>query len=186
MVPDALYINIVRDGRDVVASAMKRWGAELDIKYILRKARYVPVSDILYYGVRYASHRLRKLLSANNALPTWGPLYDGMKEDVINHSLEEICALQWVNCVDKSTVALAALPSKQVYTVKYETFIKDPESSLLKLSDFIGCSVRAEQIKNAVADVRDQANRAGNMPVEMDTRVAEKLRSMNERLGYQW
>ena len=93
---------------------------------------------------------------------------------------------QWVNCVDKSKVALAALPSKQVYTVKYETFIKDPECSLLKLSDFIGCSVRTEQIKSAVADVRDHANGAGNMPVEMDNRVAEKLRSMNERLGYQW
>ena len=33
VVPDAKFIFITRDGRDVVASAMKRWVSKLDLRY---------------------------------------------------------------------------------------------------------------------------------------------------------
>ena len=46
--PDAKYIVIQRDGLDVVGSALKRWKAPLDFKYIAKKARYVPKTDLLY------------------------------------------------------------------------------------------------------------------------------------------
>ncbi|MEL7430325.1 MAG: sulfotransferase [Pseudomonadota bacterium] len=36
--PDARYINIVRDGRDVTASAMKRWRSSVDWPYMKRIA----------------------------------------------------------------------------------------------------------------------------------------------------
>ena len=40
--PKARFVNIIRDGRDVAASASLRWNAKLDVGYILKKARYVP------------------------------------------------------------------------------------------------------------------------------------------------
>ena len=50
VVPDALFVFLVRDGRDVVASARKRWKAPLDLPYLLAKARFVPLTDVPYYG----------------------------------------------------------------------------------------------------------------------------------------
>ena len=38
ILPEARYIYIVRDGRDATASAMKRWVAQVDLLYLLRKA----------------------------------------------------------------------------------------------------------------------------------------------------
>ena len=39
VVPEAKYIFLVRDGRDVIASARKRWQAPLNIPYLLSKAK---------------------------------------------------------------------------------------------------------------------------------------------------
>lgn len=37
VMPNAKYIFIIRDGRDVIASAMRRWTSNLDLKYTLKK-----------------------------------------------------------------------------------------------------------------------------------------------------
>ena len=41
------YLFIYRDGVDVVQSAMRRWRAPLDFPYTLRKARFVPIKDLV-------------------------------------------------------------------------------------------------------------------------------------------
>ena len=63
VVPDAKYIFIVRDGLDAVGSAMIRWRAELDFVYLLKKARYVPLSDLPYYAFRYFWNRVYRVVS---------------------------------------------------------------------------------------------------------------------------
>ena len=50
VVPDAKYIFIYRDGIDATGSAKERWTAELDIPYILEKVKFVPKTDLPYYG----------------------------------------------------------------------------------------------------------------------------------------
>lgn len=53
VLPEAKYIFIVRDGMDVVGSALQRWTASLDLPYIMRKARYVPL--LIYHIMRYVT-----------------------------------------------------------------------------------------------------------------------------------
>ena len=48
VVPEAKYIFIYRDGIDSTGSAKLRWTAELDIHYILKKVRFVPMMDLPY------------------------------------------------------------------------------------------------------------------------------------------
>ena len=48
---------IVRDGVDAAVSASQRWSAALDLPYLAKKTRYVPVSDLPYYASRYAVAR---------------------------------------------------------------------------------------------------------------------------------
>jgi len=44
--PDAKYIHIVRDGRDLACSAGERWTAKSDLLYIFKKLRFVPARDL--------------------------------------------------------------------------------------------------------------------------------------------
>jgi len=136
IVPGSKYVNIVRDGRDVVASVLERWGASIEPAYILKKARYVPVSDVPYYATRYASHRIKKLVSREKMLPSWGPVYEGMRNDLRDLSVPEVCALQWKNCVEKSCDALAGL-GDDVINIRYEEFVTDPKLHTKAIADFV-------------------------------------------------
>lgn len=157
VVPNAKFIFIVRNGSDVVASAMKRWGADLDIKYIAAKARYVPVSDIPYYGFRYGMHRIRKLFKQGQTLPSWGPVYEGMKDDLASKTLEEVCALQWRHCVEKSEQALSAMNQRNVYQVRYEDFVRDPVEKMGEIVGFLRAGVESEKIAGSVQHVTDKS-----------------------------
>lgn len=137
VIPDAKYIFIVRDGMDVVGSALERWHASLDIPYILRKAKYVPKMDLPYYASRYFLNRLYRLFSGEKRLASWGPVLDDMDKIQINHSLKEVCALQWKACVDNSERDFAALPQDKVFRLKYEDFVREPISEFARLAEFL-------------------------------------------------
>ena len=61
ILPNAKYIFILRNGIDAVYSAMQRWGAKMSLSYTLKKLKYVPLSNIPYYGFNYISNRLYKI-----------------------------------------------------------------------------------------------------------------------------
>ena len=123
---EAKYIFIIRDGVDVVASAMKRWKATLNIPYILQKVRYVPLTDLPYYTLRYLGNRFHLILSKEKRLAFWGPALDDMDSLLADHSLAQICAIQWKQCVDFATASFDKMPEGKVYKVRYEDFVKKP------------------------------------------------------------
>lgn len=148
---DAKYVFIVRDGRDVTLSALKRWKASLDITYILRKARYVPPSDLPYYAGRYLSHRLHRLYSAERRLTSWGPRIAGMDELLRQHPLDEVCMLQWQRSVELAHWTFCLLPTDRVHSLRYEDVVREPRKTLESLTQFLGMEASAEQI-NRIAD----------------------------------
>lgn len=138
--PDAKFVHIIRDGRDVAASAALRWNAKLDVGYILKKARFVPWSDLPYYASKYFGARVFRVVSGKSRLSTWGPKFDGMREAFTNHDLPVGCAIQWKRCVSLAIQQLARLDSRQVLTIKYEEFTADPAQQLQQVGDFLGIS----------------------------------------------
>jgi len=153
VVPDAKYVFIRRDGLDAVGSAMKRWKAELDIPYLARKARFVPVSDLFYYGSRFFWNRIYRVFSKEDRLAFWGPKLDGMDTVLQQHSLDEVCALQWQRCVDKSAAFLETLPPDRWIEVGYETFVTQPVQELQRVIEFMGLEISEEQAGEMVVDV---------------------------------
>lgn len=127
------YIYIKRNPFDVVASMLKRWTAPLDPIYLLKKAKYVPISDLPYSAQNYLQTRLNRFLRRGQALSTWGPRYEGIDSDISKLSLVEVCALQWLNCVRSAEGELSRIALSRIQTVvsvDYEDLVAKPKEIL--------------------------------------------------------
>ena len=187
VLPDAKYIFIRRNGFDAIGSIIKRWKASVDLAYLARKARFVPLSDLPYYAGRYFYNRAYKLLSTEKSLAFWGPRFDAMQELARKYSLEELCALQWKKCVDRALDVLEKMPQHRFIKVEYEDFVHDPEEQLGHLSDWLGISLGPKALKHAVADV--SAHSVGKGYRQLDDSLIDRLspliRDTQKRCGYE-
>ncbi len=168
VLPNACYIHLVRDGRDVAMSAARRWTAPLDFRYILRKARFVPRSDLAHYAVRYFACRMRRLTSFDRRLSSWGPRFDGMDIAHEDHHLLEVCALQWQRCVDRADEAFREIPSARVRHFYYEDFVLDPATCLRSVGSFLGIPISPRFSQRLVADVSASRMGAARRTLETD------------------
>lgn len=184
--PMARYLFLVRDGRDVVASAVRRWKAPLDISYVAKKARYVPAGDLWHYAVQYMSSRLHKWQNPENRLSTWGPRFAGMDEFLQDLTLEEICAMQWSECVNKSSQDIQQISSERVLRVCYEDFVGSVEYEFNRITDFIGVEATSAQIDSVVKNVNSSS--VGNWKTALSQselfRIMPLLSSNLSDLGY--
>lgn len=136
---EAEFIHLVRDGRDVVESAFRRWLAPLDWRYVLGKAMTFPLRKAPGYALSYVWTGLRKSIYSNRGdVGTWGPRYKGIDEDVSSKGILETCAIQWARCVDRALRDLRTLPGDRVLTVRYEDFVREPRSHLTTIVEFVG------------------------------------------------
>lgn len=152
--PDARFVYIVRDGRDVVASAMERWRANLNVRYIAHKARFVPLSDLAYYAARYARTRIDRLRDPERRLGSWGPRFTGIEEALRTLTTAEVCALQWRRCVDASDRQLSTSVSPDdVHRLRYEDLVEAPDTEVQKLAGFLAADVRPGMRKVSTTSV---------------------------------
>lgn len=137
--PEARFVVIVRDGRDVAVSAATRWTARPAFRYLARKARFVPPGDALHYAMRYARSRVGRRRNPDGRLATWGPRFAGIDDAVRNLSLIELCALQWMRCVDTADAQLEQyVDPAAVHRVRYESLAESPQAEIARLATFLG------------------------------------------------
>ncbi len=183
IVPDAKYIFIYRDGIDAIGSAKLRWTAELDLSYILKKVRFVPIMDLPYYAVRYFWARLHRLISRERRLAFWGPAFNNIQDILQRYTLNEVCALQWQRCVDN---VFSLMPDDKVIRVCYEDFVRYPGRELKKILTFMQHEVPTEQITEAVKGVSSKSLGKGRKALgEKEVRHLESfVGGTLERYGY--
>ncbi len=173
--PEAMYIQIVRDGSDVVRSAEKRWSGELEVpslSYFLAKARFIPVTDIPVYLWSFLSKRLGLLTGTSKHLSSWGPRFKDIDKTHVN-TLQEMCAHQWVACVEATREHLSNIdPSRQI-TISYEDFLRDPQGEILKILDFLEVNLPAAELAQAVKKVRVKTTEPRH--VELENKAAEGI-----------
>lgn len=151
--PKAKYIILVRDGRDVVASALRRWVAPFDLNYTLKKARFVPISDLPYYGIKYIRNRFYRILSDEKRVASWGPKFKEMEEVLNSHSLAEVCALQWQTSVNHTERDLTQINPTQVFRLQYEAFVHEPTLYTEQLAAFLKIEVNRAVLHRLTQDV---------------------------------
>lgn len=186
--PDAKFIHIVRDGRDVVESAKKRWTASLEPGYISQKVKFVPKSDLPYYGFRYFTNRIYKLFSKEKRLASWGPDFKEL-DDVLNqdYTLEEVCAFQWKASVDRASESFKSIPDSQIYTVYYEKLTANPARYIKEICDFLNIEYTDQMITEITEDISNSSVGKGQKKLE-ENQLLEKvnniIESTMEKHGY--
>jgi hypothetical protein len=162
IVDDAKYLFIVRDGIDAATSASRRWHAGLDLPYLVKKARFVPSSDVPYYCFRFLKNQLQRVSAEGKPLNSWGPVINGMTQMQATATTIGICALQWQACVEMASESLGELPNDRLYRVKYESFVDDPVKEFRGIAEFAGKAVSdslAEHVTGSVVATRKGSGR---------------------------
>lgn len=187
VLPEAHYLHVVRDGRDVVESVVRQWTAPVDLPSIATKLRAVPSRSLPRYGLRYASGVWSRLRGQTRPSATWGPRYDGIVEDLRTHSTLEVCARQWQRCVRHASAELALVDPARVTSVTYEELVRDPVAVVSRIREHHGLATDDVPAAVASAKVRDDLVGAGRRRLSAeDLDLVEGLLGDDlARLGYQ-
>lgn len=167
--PEAKFIHIIRDGREVTLSASKEWsvqgGGAMDSKelreFSLFKRFFREIIDEGQFSKRFQSIRgyyllplyflkllkyfRRHLLNDNRVI--WGPKFPGLKSVRKRYSLLETCAIQWYRSVIAAESSLKQLDESRVLRVRYEDLIKQPSNTLKDIYGFLNISDDESSIK---------------------------------------
>lgn len=137
--PDARYVFLQRDGRDNINSLINAWRTP-----------------------RYRTYELPEPHSIPGVDPKWWKftLYPGWREDV-SGPLEVVCAKQWKLSYDHALRALKQVPAHRHLTVRYESFIEEPEDDVGRIMRFLDLPYEDA--------VRQKAEAARSQPVNVVT-----------------
>jgi len=145
--PEAKFIFVVRDGRDAIASMLNRRHQPMDPVFLLKKVRYIPISDIPIIAIRYFKNMFRRYFFNKRVVYQLGPVFKGMEKLLHNHSEAEIVAIQWAKCIEKAYKDIKNIESGRVHIIKYEGLVKNPESEVIDLIKFLKIDLSKEDFK---------------------------------------
>lgn len=127
VLPNAHFVHLIRDGRDVAESAMRSWRAPPDWRALMTKLRGIPLAN-LDYAAWFVWNTLRGLIAGRRGGKVWGPRYPGIDVDAGRLSLASVCARQWLESVSRARAGLDRLPPARRTEVRYEDFVRGPDA----------------------------------------------------------
>jgi hypothetical protein len=183
VLPDARFVHLVRDGRDVVESAMRMWTAPPQADYLLAKLRSFPLGNARY-AFKYAWNMVAGRLGAGRGQKVWGPRYSGIDSDAERLDLLTVCATQWDACVTAALDGLSELAGDRVLTVRYEQFATSTDV----VAD-LACRLGLPGVDDVVAEHRavsrsDTIQSGRGLPAAQQARIEDLIGSSLARLGY--
>jgi hypothetical protein len=133
--PQARYVHLIRDGRDVAESAMRQWRNPPDWSALARKLRKMPVRN-LGYVTWFGWNFVKGLSSGRKGGKIWGPRFPGIEAFAEVEPLARVCARQWLESYTRASIELPKLANtgSRVFTIRYEDLIRD-ETALSVLVD---------------------------------------------------
>lgn len=157
--PNAKLVHVIRDGRQVVASARRKAKGDVDkvsrrregpspVGGSVKNARMLgkvlrnkwrqgfPLRDLPLHGRKIWNMGLG-MLGAKETF-AWGPEFPGMRQMIRSHPLVDVCALQWQICIDGVRNVLASRPGLPVFEVRFERLVADPEKVAGEILAFAG------------------------------------------------
>jgi hypothetical protein len=184
VLPDALYIHLVRDGRDVTESALRCWQAPPEFRRLFDKLRDFPWRTCSGYALAQARGLLQKYTSGNRRLPVWGPAYPGIQRDLQRITLLEVCAWQWRRTVEAARQDLRSIPGDRWVEVRYEDLVENPVGVVGEIASLL--NVDAQPLaQHATASIKSAPSRSATFQNKTQADAVEAiLAPLREELGY--
>lgn len=124
--PNARYVHLIRDGREVAESSMRQWEAPPNWSALLQKVRDIPIQN-LGYVAWFGWNFVKGLFAGRKGGKVWGPRFPGIHAMVEERPLSRVCAWQWLESYSRASRDLphVANASIRVFTIRYEELIRD-------------------------------------------------------------
>lgn len=157
--PNARFIHIVRDGRDVTLSIYKEWTRRKNIvsdparslkfdyikalkvikKWLARQPFLYDRARALWFETRgHIFDRSKHLNRIRwNGHVGWGPRFENWQDCFEKLSSLEFTAMQWVNCVNSVRQSWHKINAVNKFEFRYEDFLNDPKNTLITIFDFL-------------------------------------------------
>jgi len=184
VLPDARFIHVIRDGRDVTLSAVRKWTSPPDPTAIRRRLRSfeIPLADAPFYAAAAVRDVIGRQVMPEKAF-IWGPRYPGIRTVRAEQGVEVACAVQWRESVRACLDGLAHVPAEQQIEVRFERLVADPEAEMARLLAFAGLDASDAVMAHArqTADA-GAADRWRERPLSDE--VMEHLEPFQSALGY--
>ena len=150
VLPDARIIYLSRDGRDVTASAYRKWTSPTDRSALARRLSTleIPGREWPYYLRDALTEYVLRRLRPDRGL-IWGPRFEGIREYREQFGVMASCLEQWRRSVAAAQADLQHVPEKQVLRVRYEELVADPQQGMHRILEFCGLSVDATVLQRA-------------------------------------
>ena len=168
--PQAKFIHILRDGRDVTLSIHKEWlrrkrivqdpankarfnyvEAIKVIRRFLRRQPYIQ-DKIKALWFETHGHFLNKAKQLNrlrwNGEIGWGPRFKGWENIFLRSSLLQFNAYQWLNCVNSIDRNWKSIQKNNRLAIRYEDLIINPKQKVSEITNFLGLKSNKEFLES--------------------------------------
>ena len=156
--PQARFIHIVRDGRDVTLSIYKEWIRRKEIVNNLEinngyKETFTVIAKwlnrqpfikdkIRAFWFETHGHFINKSRHLNrlrwNDEVGWGPRFKGWNKQFYQQSMLQFNANQWLKCVESIYKSWPEISAEKKLEIRYEELISKGEKVIKKILDFLG------------------------------------------------
>lgn len=179
VLPGARFVHLVRDGRDVAASAAKAWTGDMGgvapdplgtKRPGLRKAAGVvasfarstlgggridvPAHELPYYAWR-ALLAWQRQLSRSKSTSIWGPRVADLARVAKESGVLAACAHQWCHCELAVEEDLQRIDRQLYLQMKFEDFSQDPVGCVQEILEFLELSPTSE-VTRAASQMRSR------------------------------
>ena len=175
VLPNAKFIFIFRDGIDCVYSASVQWYKKPNFKYILKKARFIPFGDILFYASNYAINLGYRFLNKNSHYKYWGPKFRNWKMFSKQKDLKILCAYQWKFCNERALSSFKKMDPNLYLFISYKELTNNPEKTINIINNFIDPSKRIDLNKDLIKKVYKNSKKGEK---EIETSLQEEIKQI--------
>lgn len=183
--PEAKFVYIVRHPLSYISSCERKWQRAISRKGIIRRIKMTPTKQLHYYSKRLIKDYFDKYVLRKKYLSQWGPLYNGINDDMKQFDIWTVIARQWAFSARKAENDFADLENGRVFKLRYEDLVADPQTYLERVCNHCGLKVDAA-MSRAAAQLVDPKRQDTWRRLDLDVidEVLPGIESEMELYGY--
>ncbi|MFC1812826.1 sulfotransferase [Thermodesulfobacteriota bacterium] len=176
IIPEAKWIHILRDGRDVTLSIQKEWAKR---KHMVKQKDFLMLFQTAINMLKrqpFWRYRLMAVLYEINSNPSinplrylnkakwngktgWGLRFENWQKYLQTHSTLQFNAMQWVKAVEAVKKNWMFIPEQNKVEIRYEDLLSTPQNTLLKVFDTLEVDPTHDFFKSIPKLKKDNINK---------------------------